>query len=187
MFKRIVTLLLALCIIALAVFWLIPKTVQKITYRLEYEEYVEKYSKQYGINKSLVYAVIKVESGFNPNAKSNAGAIGLMQMIEPTFDWISARLETEYLEFEDLYIPEVSIQYGCYMLSYLFEKYGSYELVAAAYHSGMSEVDSWFEQEGFNQYDVATYEGSKTRHYVDKVIKAYNNYKIINERKQNYE
>ncbi len=181
MFKKL-ALLLLFTAVAIALLWGIPQLIEQSSYKLEYQEYVEKYSREFGIDKSFVYAVIKVESGFDPSAKSNADAIGLMQMIEPTFDWISKKLNVDYLEFEDLYIPENSIRYGCYMLAYLYEKYGSYQLAAAAYHSGMGEVDSWFEDEGFNLQDVSTYKGRNTRHYVNKVIKAYNNYKIINER-----
>ena len=53
---------------------------RKYIYPLEYQTYVERYSAEYGVDKYLVYAVIKTESGFDPDAVSNVGARGLMQI-----------------------------------------------------------------------------------------------------------
>ena len=65
---------------------------QRYTHPLRYESYVEKYSRENGLDKYLVYAVIKTESGFDPGAVSNVGARGLMQIMEDTFDWVKFRL-----------------------------------------------------------------------------------------------
>ena len=61
---------------------------QSFTYPTDYEQYVVKYSSEYNCDPVLVFSVIKVESGFDPDAVSEVGARGLMQLMEDAFDWI---------------------------------------------------------------------------------------------------
>ena len=65
------------------------------THPLKYQTYVEKYAAQNGLDKYLVYAVIKTESGFKTDAVSNVGARGLMQIMEETFDWIKYKRDDD--------------------------------------------------------------------------------------------
>ena len=83
---------------------------QRYTHPLRYESYVEKYSRENGLDKYLVYAVIKTESGFDPGAVSNVGARGLMQIMEDTFDWVKFRLGDEDARYLDMYDPETNIR-----------------------------------------------------------------------------
>ena len=92
---------------------------QRYTHPLRYESYVEKYSRENGLDKYLVYAVIKTESGFDPGAVSNVGARGLMQIMEDTFDWVKFRLGDEDARYLDMYDPETNIRYGCWLVGYL--------------------------------------------------------------------
>lgn len=172
-------------VILAAFAWLLldwfPKKAEQYIYRTDYSGLIEKYSAEFGADPALVYSVIKVESNFDPAAHSEVGAIGLMQIIEDSFDWVAWRLGREDLSFEDMYTPEYSIMFGCYMLSYLYDRYGSIELTAAAYHSGMGKVDKWIES-GEMPKENATYEdipGKKTSHYVKKIVRAYKHYSDI--------
>ena len=61
---------------------------QQAAYPLKYQEYVEQYAEEFGIDKYLLYAFIKTESSFEPDAISDAGAIGLTQITEETFAWL---------------------------------------------------------------------------------------------------
>ena len=80
---------------------------------------VKKYSNLYGVDKALCLAVIKTESDFNKNAVSNKGAIGVMQIMPTTAEYISKMLGiTEY----DLFDEETSVNFGIFYLSYLFKK-----------------------------------------------------------------
>lgn len=189
MFKRFIAFLAAIAFVVGLAFFLfvyMPHWFSSENYSKSYVQEVERYSKEFGIEESFVYAVIKTESNFNPDAVSEAGAIGLMQIISDSFEWVSYRLDDTELCFDDMFIPENSIRYGCYMLSYLYNKYGSYELTAAAYHSGMGEVDSWIANGIVNvaSPNVSDFVGSNTRHYVNKIMKAYNKYKENEEKEQ---
>lgn len=151
----------------------------QIVYTKEYEDLVEKYSEEYGVDKNLIYAVIKTESGFNPEAISEVGARGLMQLTEETFDWVSMKMGiTGQYKFEDLHEPELGIKYGTYLLSYLIDEFNTYQEVLSAYHAGRGIVNTWLDNQNYSQdgktLDVIPY--SDTAHYVDKVMTAYEGY-----------
>lgn len=82
-------------------------------YPVEYEAYVEAYAEEYELPPSLLYAVIRTESEFNPDAVSSAGAVGLMQLTEDTFSWAQYRCGVEEeLPQEKRFDPQTSIHYG---------------------------------------------------------------------------
>ncbi len=150
-------------------------------YPTDYEEYVLKYSKEYDIDPRFVFAIIRTESHFNPNATSDVGARGLMQIMEVAYDWIKFRLNDERDNtYDDMYDPELNIEYGTYMLKYLYDEFdGSYELAAAGYHGGMNAVAGWI-NDGIidpDDLDINDIPSSDTAHYINKVMNAYNNYK----------
>lgn len=177
MFKKLLAFLL-ICVLAVGAYLYLFEYVPHNTYKVMYSDEVTKYSEEFGIDEAFVYAVIRTESNFNPNAVSDAGAIGLMQIIEDSFDWVSTKLHETDLEYDDMFTPEYSIKFGCYMLSYLYNKYESYELAAAAYHSGMGEVDGWLSSGKVDKssFEIADFKGSNTRFYVKKIMKAYKVY-----------
>lgn len=149
-------------------------------YPKKYKETVEIYAEEYGISETLIYSVIRTESGFDPDAVSDADAIGLMQMTEDTFDWLVMKTGEDYV-FEDLFTPEISIKYGSYFLSILQDEYAITETVVAAYHAGMGNVSSWldnpeYSDDGQNLKNIPI---SDTAHYVDKVMSAMDYYHKI--------
>ncbi|MBQ2767506.1 MAG: lytic transglycosylase domain-containing protein [Clostridia bacterium] len=117
-------------------------------YPRDYSEYVERYSAMYGVPEHIVYAVIKVESKFQSNAVSSAGAVGLMQITPDTFDWLMLRLR-EDLDTGMLYDPETNIRYGVYYLSYLYQEFGLWPSVFAAYNAGPNRVKAWREDPAY--------------------------------------
>lgn len=158
--------------------------IMQIKHPQKYSEYVEKYSEEFNVDKYLLYSLIKTESSFNPQAKSDAGAIGLTQITEETFRWIKLMLcPKEELVFEDLYKPEVSIRFGAYYLSRCLERYsGSVETAAAAYHSGWGTVDKLLEKQGGDVLTEFPY--AQMNNYVYKITKTYTNYQEIYQNKE---
>lgn len=105
---------------------------------------IEKYSEEVGLDEELLAAIIKVESGFNPKAKSNMDAVGLMQLLPDTAQWMADKLDMEYSE-EDLLDPEKNIKLGTYYFKYLFDMYKSEDLAILAYNGGLGNVNKWLE------------------------------------------
>lgn len=140
----------------------------------EYIEYVERYSERFGVPEELVWAVIKVESNFDHSAESNAGAVGLMQLTEATFNEISNIRLKEGLGLEMRYDPDTNIRYGTYYLSYLFARYENWDTTLAAYNGGLGNVDKWMGDDDKLSLDEIPYR--ETKNYVKKVNSAKAHY-----------
>ena len=153
------------------------------THPILYSELVEKYANEWNneLDIYFIYAVIKTESDFNPNAVSSADARGLMQLTEDTFDWISRyRFFEPELEFDIMFDPETNARFGTWFLSYLYDSYTDRNAVIAAYHAGYYAVREWLQDERYTRDGihliVENIPIADTRHYVNKVNNAYNNY-----------
>ncbi len=150
----------------------------KAEYPIKYENYVERYSADNNLDKFLVYAVIKTESSFNPEAVSNVGARGLMQIMQDTFDWIKMKTEDDEAEYIEMFDPQTNIKYGCYLLGYLYKEFGSVEVAMAAYHAGRGQVNEWLADSSISSdgRTLDTIPISDTAHYVAKIKKAMDTY-----------
>ena len=80
-FRTVATLLMVIIIIAVG-----HSMVIRYLHPKNFSDHIEKYSSEYNVPKELVFAVVKCESSFDPNAKSNKDAVGLMQLTEETFN-----------------------------------------------------------------------------------------------------
>ena len=101
---------------------LLPKAEEPLL--TEYEQLVEKWAAAYELDPLLVYAFIRTESGFDPQATSSVDARGLMQMTEETFLWMRSKIAPEEpLTFADLYDPDTAIRFGCYYLHLCMVRY----------------------------------------------------------------
>lgn len=151
----------------------------KFAYPIKYEDIIDKYAKENGVEKTLILAIIKTESGYDKNAVSSAGASGLMQMMEDAFDWTKFRMNDDSdISYDDIFDPEISIKYGTYMLKLLLEEYEHEEEAIAAYHAGRSCVNGWLSDKQYSD-DGITLDKipvKETDHYVYKVMKAWNIY-----------
>lgn len=154
---------------------------ERYTHPIKYENLVEEYSRENGLDKFLVYAVIKTESGFDPNAVSNVGARGLMQIMEDTFDWVKYRMGDEDTRYLEMYVPETNIRYGCWLLGYLYKEFGNVETAMAAYHAGRGQVNEWLADRSISADGVHLDEIpiSDTAHYVRKIVRAMETYERL--------
>jgi len=121
------------------------------SYPLKYQNEIDAASKKYGVDKSLIYGVIKTESNFDPDAKSSAGALGLMQLMPDTFEWLQTyyKDENDY-KFEDLTDPAINIDYGVELLSILSKRYENEETMLCAYNGGLGNVDKWLDNKDYS-------------------------------------
>jgi soluble lytic murein transglycosylase-like protein len=103
------------------------------TYREQFEPLVQEHAARHALRPELVRAVIQVESGFNPRARSPRGAMGLMQLMPATARELGVR---------DAYDPADNIRGGTAYLRKLIDRYdGNEELALAAYNAGADAVD----------------------------------------------
>ena len=158
-------------------------TTEKAVSPKNYDEYVAKYAEEYNIPEYVLFAVIKVESNFDPKAKSSAGAMGLMQMMPSTFKWLTGNDHlAEHLPAEALYIPDVSIRYGAYYLKYLYRKFDyNWDTVFAAYNAGETNVSKWLKDKDYSDGNgnLTEIPFKETRNYVKKVNDAVSTYKEL--------
>jgi soluble lytic murein transglycosylase len=139
-----------------------PAWVQRLHYPLKYEQIVRGHARNYELDPALLAAVIYQESKFRADAKSDSGAVGLMQLQPETARGIAVRTGGSRFQTSDLYNPEINVRYGSWYLRHLLNKYGDEKLALAAYNAGQSNVDEWRAEGKEIQF-------SETRAYVDKV------------------
>lgn len=150
-------------------------------YPQKYNEYVEKYALEYGVDTMLVYAIIKAESNFKPDIKSSSNAMGLMQLLDETAKETAEKIGIDYTE-GCLYDPETNIRLGIKYYSELLKEYdNNYMLALTAYNAGTGNLQKWIEQgiikpDGSNIEDIPYKE---TNNYVRKIVRDYNIYKDL--------
>ena len=184
--KRLLKFIITLLILASIIFILfkvvkIDDIIMKKLYPLKYSEYVEKYAKEYNIDKYMVYAIIKAESNFNENAKSSSDAIGLMQIMEITAIETARKMDLEVKE-EDLFKPDLNINIGLKYFTYLLKHYNNnYPLAIIAYNAGMGNVDAWLKDGTIKEdgTDIENVPFKETNNYVRKILRDYEIYKEL--------
>lgn len=181
--RRLAPALAALAVLLLAVGILVTifgrTQIEEMEYPRRYEEYVTYYADKYELDPLVLYAFIRTESNFNPEAESSAGARGLMQITEITFDWIKSRIApSETLTFDDLYDPEVNIRFGSYYVAYCLLEYGDLATAAAAYHSGLGTVGELLANPDYSSdgRTLDEFPYPQMRRYVHKITTSYARY-----------
>lgn len=160
-----------------AVFWA-GRTVFKAVYPMDYKAEIEACAAQYTVPSVLLYAVVHTESGYDPSAVSEAGAMGLTQITPETFRWLQSKTG-ESLPDTALYEPAVSVRYCALFYSLLLEEFdGDWQTAIAAYHAGRGQVNRWL-ADSDNSADGKTLThipSPVTEHYVHKVLRAVDIY-----------
>jgi len=125
----------------------------------DYAKAIDEASEKFGVESSLIKAVIRAESAFNQKATSSKGAQGLMQLMPYTAD---------YLSVKDAYDPEDNIFGGTKYLSMMLKRFNNnIQHALAAYNAGPENVDAYNGVPPFEE----------TKNFVKKVMTFYNQYK----------
>jgi soluble lytic murein transglycosylase len=158
-----------------------PRQLWQLAFPKPYAEAVTATASEFGLDPLLLWSVMRVESRYDPDAVSPAGARGLMQIIPPTQDEIAKGLKLD-LTPGDIYEPEVSIKLGAWYLRSLLDQFdGDTVLALAAYNAGPNNVQSWLEDPKVkDRDDLLRWIGfGETREYVERVSIAYWEYQQI--------
>jgi soluble lytic murein transglycosylase-like protein len=118
----------------------------------EYDQIISSSAAKYGVNPSLIKAVIHAESGYNPNAVSRKGASGLMQLMPGT---------ARSLKVSNCLDPKDNVEGGVKYLRFLLDTFrGDVSLAVAAYNAGLNKVARYGGIPPYNE----------TRTYVNRVL-----------------
>jgi soluble lytic murein transglycosylase len=173
------TIIIILLIIVIAFVFINVRTMLiKRRYPLEYKQQITKYADEYDVDPYLVCSVIWVESKYDKAAVSEVGAVGLMQVMPETGEWISNKIALEDYDESILSSPAVNIRLGCWYLSYLDERFGANTTsVLAAYNAGPNRVAEWLDDNRYaSNRQLNHIPIEETSEYVRRVFKAYEIY-----------
>jgi len=163
---------------------LLPLVVRELLYPRYFFDYIGADAKSFGADPTLLLAIMREESRFNPRAKSEAAARGLLQFIITTARQIGRDVGLVNVDEEDLYDPRVIIRLGAKYIATLSKQLGDdrYQ-VAGAYNAGPHQVALWSRMAGANGDDffMTAINFDETKNYVRKVMNSYRRYAEIYE------
>ncbi|HVS30179.1 MAG TPA: lytic transglycosylase domain-containing protein [Thermoanaerobaculia bacterium] len=161
---------------------LLPMSVRQLLYPRYFLSYIVSDAERYDADPTLVLSIMREESRFNPRAKSQAAARGLLQFIITTAREIGREVGLVDVTAEDLYDPRVIIRLGAKYVSELSQQFGGNRYrAAAAYNAGPKQVALWSRlaaAPGDDWFFVAI-NFDETKHYVRKVMNSYKRYNEI--------
>ena len=175
---KFLTIYLVICWICMAFFGLFYMYNKKYVYPLKYKELVFEYADYYGLERALVFAMIKTESSFDPNAVSRAGAVGLMQITNKTGKYIAQKLGVEKYDLKN---DNDNINFGCYYIKYLYIRFKNMDTALVAYNAGEGNVTLWLMDNKLSN-DGKTLNSipfEESREYLNKINKNFEKYKKL--------
>lgn len=156
----------------------------KSAHPYEYRALIEREAAKNNLNPAFVAAIVLNESSFRPDAESNVGARGLMQVMEETAAEIGDDLDVGGYSFDMLYDAETNVTFGCYYLGKLSQRFrGDPVLVSAAYHAGATQVQNWLNTSTYSADGVTlileNMTDGPTKQYATRVKRDYAVYKRL--------
>jgi soluble lytic murein transglycosylase len=145
-------------------------------YPLKFEDEVRAAAAEYSVGENIVFSIIKTESGFKKDAVSEKGAVGLMQIMPSTGEYLYNKLY-KYAErkFDRamLFQADLNIELGTYYIKYLLDKFdGDLDWAVAAYNAGEGNAAAW----RASGITVGGLPYAETRGYVEKFQRTYKKY-----------
>ncbi len=141
----------------------------EIRFPVRYEQLVRRYAAKRGLDASVLYSIIRTESAFMEDARSPAGALGLMQIMPATGRETARRIGAKLASARDLLDPGKNVTIGSAYLKEMLGRFGdSFSMAAAAYNAGPHRVRSWRPKSGCVPADIwiDTIPFTETRRYV---------------------
>lgn len=146
-----------------------------IRYPLPYQTTFEEYSTRANIASTWAYGIARSESLFMRDARSSAGAIGLMQLMPATGRDVAKEIKLPYSGLATLVDPKSNIHLGTTYLGQMAERYGGNRVLAtAAYNAGPHRVDRWLPKDSSidARIWIENIPFNETRQYVKRVLTA---------------
>ena len=145
----------------------------ELRFPLAHKKYIEQQAKREKINPAWAFAVIRQESAFTTDARSSAGALGLMQLMPRTAQQVARSLRIKRHKRQDLLNSNVNIRLGIRYLRKLSQHFtGNSVLATAAYNAGQWRVKGWLPKEEPQNADlwIENVPFTETRKYIKRVL-----------------
>lgn len=146
---------------------------------LKYIDEIKECCVEYNLDPSLVASLINEESSFRTKCVSSSGAVGLMQLMPKTAEWVATKMKKQNFEIGMLFYPKNNIDLGTYYLNYLKDKFVDIFTVLCAYNAGEGLVSLWLKDSKYS-IDGKTLKSTpfrETNIYVKKVLENQKRYK----------
>ncbi len=150
-----------------------------------YRELIETQAQVNNLHPAFIAAIVLNESSFKPDAESNVGARGLMQVMQDTGDWVHKKIgDGTPFNFDTMYDATTNVRYACWYINYLSGLFrGDPVLVAAAFHAGQGTVQNWLNDSRYSQDSMTIaledMMDGPTKNYATRVLRAYSVYKRL--------
>lgn len=143
-----------------------------LRYPAPHRDLMQAYARERELDEAWVYGLIRQESRFIQQARSNVGASGLMQLMPATAQWVAKRLGLKRFQQNQVNQIDTNISFGTYYLKYVLDTNdGQPVLATASYNAGPSRAKRWRDEKAL---EGAAYTESipftETRDYVQKVM-----------------
>jgi soluble lytic murein transglycosylase len=158
-----------------------PREVWEVFYPLGWWPTIKQESKRHGLDPHFVAGLIRQETIFNPQARSRANALGLMQLLPSTGRLVARKYSLGQISNADLYNPVLNIQLGTAYLADMVRQFGRNEYAAAAYNGGPTRVSRWLRELPTEEIEewVDSIPISETRNYVQGVYRNMRQYQRL--------
>lgn len=169
-----------ICAISLAAPLMVMSAIKRFAYPVHHAELIQSAAQRYHVDPYLICAVIHTESGWDAGAHSKAGAVGLMQIMPATAQFLADGGQVSAREYPLTRLQQAreNIEYGTAYLAYLQSQFSSRDEVIAAYNAGPTTVGSWKKKQDRGVFaDVVEY--VETKNYIIRVNQAYDAYKEL--------
>ncbi|MEB3100507.1 lytic transglycosylase domain-containing protein [Ferviditalea candida] len=162
--------------------------VGRVLYPIKYEQDIRISAANFQLDPFLIAAIIRVESNYKTDLRSKKGAIGLMQIMPQTADWIIEQGQFSDMIRDQLEIPAINIEVGTWYIDSLLKQFDKHiklkteedriAVIAAAYNAGPGNVANWLDT---RQWDgrlatVGQIPFGETRHYIQRILYYYKKY-----------
>jgi soluble lytic murein transglycosylase len=150
----------------------VPRPVWLAAYALPFGSSIRRWSVRSGLDPMLVAGLIRQESAFEPEARSGANALGLMQLLPQTARRLAKQGRIRYSQ-PLLFDPDYNVRLGTIYVAELQKQFGNIESVLAAYNAGEDRVVSWTESQTYREPAefVESIPFTETRQYVELVTR----------------
>lgn len=145
-------------------------------YPFPFVETIAEQAQKRDLNPLLVTALIRQESRFEPEIRSKAGAVGLMQMMPSTGAWAAKQIRLKDYALDN---PDDNIKLGTWFLDQVHRSFDNNSLLAvASYNAGQGNLTQWLQAQNPNDPDefVESIPFEETKNYVKQVFGNYWNY-----------